>query len=195
MRHFSRTILSCALLICWSGLALPVQKKRYCPEPPPSPFKHNALIVTKYDGAVDRMRTTLEHPRVLGREHEGLYLSASFLHQDPNRPVSPSIELVFISTSKEFRYRDSHDFTILSDGRQWSSDRAPQYYTETDENGIILEATKVTLTLDALLGVIKAKKVEAKLGTTQFEITFNHLEALRELASLMTPQANAWVIR
>ncbi len=57
-------IFACAL----SGFA----QKRYCQVPPPSPFKHNALIVTRLDKPTKRMKVVLEHPVSLGHAGEAL---------------------------------------------------------------------------------------------------------------------------
>ena len=88
MRLVSRFVLSTLILSALSVTALPQKQKRFCPVPPPSPFKHSGRIVTSFDRAAGGMRTTLEHPRSLGRGAEGLYLAASFVHQR-NAPQLP----------------------------------------------------------------------------------------------------------
>ncbi len=58
----------------------------------------------------------------------------------------------------------------------------------------VLAAVELTLTHDALLKLIGAAKIEARLGATRFELTADHLEALREIASLAAPSGGEWVI-
>ena len=155
--------------------------QKFCDVAPPSPFKHSALIVTGYDANAGKVKTTLEHPRALSG---GIYLYASFFQQDRRLRTGAMIEIVFISVSKE-KYRASHNVQFLADGQAWPVISATQYFTETGEDGHQLEKTRLTLTRESLVELLKARKVKARLGATEFELTNNHLESLRELASLM----------
>lgn len=155
--------------------------QKYCDVPPPSPYKHSALIMTGYDSATRKVKTTLEHPRAL---NGGIYLYASFFQQDRRLRTSPVIEIVFISVSRE-KYRDAHNVSFLADGRAWPFVSATQYFTETAEDGHGLEKTRLTLTRESLIDLLKSRKVKARLGSTEFELSNNHLDSLRELASLM----------
>jgi hypothetical protein len=167
-------------------------QKRFCPVPPPSPFKHSGQIVTSFDSATHRMRTTLQHPRVLGKGGDAIYLSASFVHQDPRRPAAPVIEVAFISSSTALKYRDHHDLVFMCDGRLRPLGGAARYQSRAEGAGVVLEATRVTLSYDDLTAIARSHKVSARLGATEFELTNNHLEALRELASLMGPSPSRW---
>lgn len=155
--------------------------QKFCDVPPPSPYKHSALIVTGYDANARKVKTTLEHPRAL---NGGIYLYASFFQQDRRLRTGPMVEIVFISVSKE-KYRDSHNVSFLADGRAWPFVSATQYFTDTAEDGHGLEKTRLTLTRESLIELLKSRKVKARLGSTEFELSNNHLESLRELTSLM----------
>jgi hypothetical protein len=155
--------------------------QKFCDVAPPSPYKHSALIVTDYDSTARKVKTTLEHPRAMGG---GIYLYASFFQQDRRLRTGPVVEIVFISISKE-KYRDSHNVRFVADGHDWPYMSATQYSTDTAEDGHRLEKTRLTLTRESLIDLLKARKVKARLGSTEFELSNNHLESLRELASLM----------
>lgn len=186
-------LVLCSLILFVGSPAALAQKKRFCPVPPPSPFKHNGRIVTSFDPASSGMRTTLEHPRALGKEPGApLYLTASFVHQDPRRGARPTVEVAFVSAALVSRFRDRHDLVLLCDGRQWVPQSRARYRAAKDAQGRTLEATSVTLSYDDLQNVIHSRRVGARLGTAEFELTNNHLEALRELASLIAPPANRW---
>jgi hypothetical protein len=163
-------------------------QKQYCEIPPPSPFKHNALIVTRYDQPTKRMKTVLEHPASLSHGSDALYLSASFFFSDPRLRARPMLEIHFISVSKEAKYRDSHDVTILADGVRAPLAGQTQYKSGKGPNKLVQEVVRATITYDTLFKLIQARRVTAQLSSTQFELTNNHLEALREVASLMVPQ-------
>jgi hypothetical protein len=155
--------------------------QKFCDVAPPSPYKHSALIVTGYDANARKVKTTLEHPRALSG---GIYLYASFFQQDRRLRTGPVIEIVFISVSKE-KYRDAHHISFLADGQAWPVVSETQYSTGTADDGHQLEKTRLTLTRESLIDLLKSKKVKARLGSTEFELSNNHLESLRELASLM----------
>jgi hypothetical protein len=158
--------------------------QKFCTVAPPSPFHHSALIVTSYDPQVGRMKTTLEHPRPLG---DGIHLYASFFYQDRRLRSTPTIEIVFISASKKLKYKDAHNLSLQTDGNAWPFAGVTQYSTESAAHGLTIEKIKVTLTYASLSSLIKAKQVTAHLGAAEFELTNNHLESLREIASLMAP--------
>jgi hypothetical protein len=190
MRLSSRLFLSTLLLFVMSAPA--VSQKRFCPVPPPSPFKHSGRIVTSFDRSTNGMRTTLEHPRSLGKGAEELYLVASFVHQDPRRPSTPTVELVFVSSSPVTRYRDAHNLVFYCDGQQRAFNQKTSYKSQTGEGGVALEATRISLPYADVVSLTRSRKVSARLGATDVEFTNNHLEALRELVSLMAPSPGRW---
>jgi hypothetical protein len=175
-------------VLSYQGLA----QKRFCPVPPPSPFKHNGRIVTSFDRTINGMRTTLEHPRALGKSVEGLYFAASFVHQDPRRPSTPTVELVFVSSSAVSKYRDAHGLVFICDGQQQAFNQKVSYKSQAGEGGMAVEATRISLSYADVTAITRSRKVSARLGTTDVEFTNNHLEALRELVSLMAPSPGRW---
>lgn len=180
-------ILACAI----TGLG----QKRYCEVPPPSPFKHNALIVTRYDKPAKRMKTVLEHPLSLGHDHgEALYLSASFFFSDPGLRIRPMLDIQFIFVSKEPAHRNAHDLGLLADAARLPLVGRTQYQSAKGEKGLVQEVVTATITYDTLFNLIRAKRVTAQLGSAQFELTNNHLESLREVASLMVPKERNMIL-
>lgn len=193
MRLIPRIVLCAALLAASTAPALAQQKKKTaCPVPPPSPFKHSGQISTRFDRGANGMRTTLEHPRALAAAGANIYLSASFTHLDPRQPAAPSLELTFVSVAPAQKFRDAHDLVLIADGAPRSFAGSTNYQTRADNAGSTLEAAKVRLSYDDVLAVTRAHKVSARLGSAEFELTQNHLEALRELASLMAPSPSRW---
>ncbi len=189
MQLITRFLLCASLLFASSAAAF--AQKKACPVPPPSPFKHSGQIATSFDRSANGMRTTMEHPRSLAKGSDALYLSASFTHQDPRRPASPTLELAFISVALAPKFRESHDIVLSIDGKQRSFMGATNYQTRGGGASTI-EAARVNLTFDDVQAITRARKVSARLGVAEFELTNNHLEALRELASLMAPSSNRW---
>lgn len=172
------------LLVVFLAFTASAFAQKFCTVAPPSPFKHNALIVTSYDQNARRMKTTLEHPQALG---DGQHLYAAFFYQDPRLRSMPVIDIFFISAARQPKYRDSHGVSITADGNAWPFTGVAQYYSERGARGTTIEKTRVTLTYASLQNLVKARRVKARIGATEFELTHNHLESLREIASLMAP--------
>jgi hypothetical protein len=179
-----RLLLLTALLLSFSAVGY---AQKYCPVPPPSPFKHSAQIVTKYDSKARRMKTTLEHPVALTKQGGSVYLYAEFFYQDPRLRARPSLEVAFISVSKEALYRNARTLNITLDGQPLALFAPVQYKSQKGEKDTLIETTRVTLTYENLLALTRAKKVEARLGPTNFVLSKNHMESLREVASMMVP--------
>lgn len=190
MRLSSRLLLSTLLLFVLSTHA--ISQKRYCPVPPPSPFKHSGRIVTSFDRAAGGMRTTLEHPRSLGKGAEEIYLVASFVHRDPRRAATPTIELALVASSPVTRYRDAHSLVFFCDGQQQAFNQKVSYKAQPGAGGVTLEATRINLSYTDAVSLTRSRKVSARLGVTEVAFTNNHLEALRELVSLMAPSSGRW---
>lgn len=158
--------------------------QKFCTVSPPSPFHHSGLIATSFDESAGRMKATLEHPNTVGN---GVYLYASFFYQDRRLRTPPTIDIYFVSASKHPKYRDSHDVSIAAGGGELAHGMRTNYFTESGSKGLTIEKTVITLTYAELLNLIKSNRVTARLGDTEIELTNNHLEALREIASMMVP--------
>ncbi|HEV2765543.1 MAG TPA: hypothetical protein VGV38_21345 [Pyrinomonadaceae bacterium] len=172
------------LLVCAGPAAA---QKKLCPAPPPSPFKHSGEIATTFDRASRGMRTTLTHPRLLGPSGAGFYLVASFAHQNPKRPTRLVLELVLVSAGKQPNGR-AGALSFVADGKEFPLyGTSAQFQTVRGYDGNSHEAARVALPLDTVNTLLRARKVSARLGGTEVEFTHNHLEALREMASLMSP--------
>ena len=161
--------------------------QRACPVPPPSPFRHNAQIVTRQDPKTKAWKVYMQHPRSLTSGGDPVYLAAEFAYQDPRLRTKPTIDISFVSMSKNPRFEFSHALSLLIDGQPWPLASPVQYSSKKQADGLFLEVTKVTLTYDSLVNLIQGKHVAAQLGLTKFELTNNHLEALREVANMMMP--------
>lgn len=178
----------CFLLLTAVGSAN--AQKKACPIPPPSPYKHTAHIGTRYDSDTKAMRTVLEHPVKLGSDAEPLYLSASFAYASSSRAsVAPrtNVEFALVSVALAPRFRNAHTLRLFADGRELPQLTRERYRAEQGDENRTIEWTQISLSSAALLELAKAKRVEIKLGGEQYELTKNHLEALRELASLIRP--------
>jgi hypothetical protein len=184
LKIYARIPLVAVMLLAFAGLSY---AQRACPVPPPSPFRHNAQIVTRQDPKTKQWKVYMQHPRSLTGGGDAVYLAADFAFQDPRSRVKPTIDISFFSMSKTRRFEFSHALSLLIDGQPWPVAAPVQYSSKKQSDGVYLEITKVTLSYDSLVSLIQGKSVAAQLGMTKFELTNNHLEALREVANMMMP--------
>jgi hypothetical protein len=190
MRPCSRLLL-CALFVALAA-PLALSQKRFCPTPPPSPFKHDGQIVTKFDGRAGGMRTILQHPRPIGSGAEVFYLAASFMHQDPRRPAAPALDLVLVSGSPLAHLRAGQAVTFLLDGQARAVNQSVNYVSRPDGSGGTLDSASIKLSYADASAITHARRVVARVGGAEVELTNNHLEALREMVSLLAPSSGRW---
>ena len=184
MKIFVRIPLCAAVLLVFVSIGY---AQKSCPVPPPSPFRHNAQIVTRQDPKTKQWKAYMQHPKSLVSSGDPVYLAADFAYQDPRLRTKPTIDISFVSMSKMPRFEYSHALSLLIDGQPWPVAAPVRYSSKKQSDGIYLETTKVTLTYDSLINLIQGRKVSAQLGMTKFELSTNHLEALREIANMMMP--------
>ncbi|HWW75333.1 MAG TPA: hypothetical protein VNZ44_08055 [Pyrinomonadaceae bacterium] len=185
MRSLSRLALSAALLTLLVVTAFP--QKRFCPKPPPSPFKHDGEIVTVFDSRAGGMRTTLQHPRPLGGGANLYYMAASFMHQSTTRPGTPMLDLVIYAAAPGAQMA-GQGLALVLDGRPLALTTKASYRSQPGAGG----AVRLTLSYAEASALTHARRVEARLGGAGVELTNNHLEALREMLSLMAPSPGRW---
>jgi|SRR5687768_8523148 len=186
MRSTSRLLLSAALLTLLAATAFP--QKRLCPKPPPSPFKHDGEIVTSFDSRAGGMRTTLEHPRAIGRGADAYYMAASFMHTNAKRPGPPALELVIYSSSPASRLQAGQEFALVLDGQPRPFTREASYRAQPGGG----KAVRLTLSYADAAALTRSRKVAAQFGGSEVELSNNHLEALREIVSLLAPSPGRW---
>ena len=156
-----------------------------CPLPPPSPFRHNGNIVTRFDASARRMITSLDPMLISGTTLDGMFLQAAFTHLPRGNASRQTVDVMFVSVSTENRFRFMHDLSLMMDGRLTPVFGTPQYRSASIGNGAVMEMTKVTLSLNGFRSLVRARRVTARLGATEFSLRESNLEALREVASLI----------
>ena len=185
MRAASRLFFSAVILTTFAASAFP--QKRLCPKPPPSPFKHDGAIVTTFDPRAGGMRTTLEHPRALGKGVELYYLAASFMHQSAQRPGTPTLDIVLYTSSPASRLHPGQDVVLVLDGQARPFTRNASFRSQGGMNSV-----RLALSYADAGALTRARRVTAQFGGAEVELTNNHLEALRELVSLLAPSPGRW---
>lgn len=152
--------------------------------PPRRTFKHKFKIVSKFDKFQDMTNYFLEPMPVAN----GISVGGGFFHKGKEL-TEPVILALFSVTSESegWRFLDgrSRNLTFLVDGE---SLKLGEMMRNGDvENGGVTEYLNFPIPTDKFLKIVNADKVEVQVGTTEFALKESHLEALRDLASRMTP--------
>lgn len=178
------TLLMILTLTCVSlGYA-----QRYCTVPQ-SPYKHSALVVSRFDQSAGKMKTVLEYPPLDVKRGDRFTLYAFFFHHDLRLHETPTLDVTFVFASQQSSAAHSHDLSIFINGKPWGYVGPVQYVGKKEPHGFFLEAARMTLSYESLLQIISGRRVEARLGVTVYPLTEDHLEALREIASQLAPYA------
>ena len=80
---------------------------------------------------------------------------------------------------------DSSGLSLITKGR---SDERPS----SAPGGTTLESARITLSYADASAITRARNVVARVGGAEVSLTNNHLEALREIVSLMAPSPSRW---
>lgn len=106
---------------------------------------------------------------------------------DNKKPISENnlVSIVINSKSKDLFYRYSNDLDFLLDGNRLSLDNG-KYSVERSGN-FINEGITYFYFQDTLKKIIEAKKVEAKIGDTEFTFTEKQLESIRDFYKKLIP--------
>ena len=162
-------------------------------QPSPSPdkeqtskrtFKHNQNVEEKYDKFKDKTSVTLKL-RLLGDITNGLevVLTETFAGQKPVTPTN--FPVMFMATNKDLKYYLSHGLIFLVDGERIKFDDVK--YTKLTYQGYFIEVMILAVPFNTLKKIVAAKKVEAQLGSTEFALSDDYLEAMRDFVSRVSP--------
>ena len=159
-------------------------------------FKHKGKIVTKYDKSKDQTTMSLMKMAVssaIAREVNDLQqvpqidMEASFTFpgQQLAKPAD-TITLVFRTFSKYAVFQRGQNLIGVIEGERALMMGTTNYRSNSQTFGFE-EVLDISLPREALERVANAKTAQIYLGTREIPLKENHLEALRDMVSRMTP--------
>ena len=130
----------------------------------------------------------MEYPQLDPSNGVRFTLAASFYHQDMRLPTPPSVDLTFIFISPESSSSHARPLSLFLNGRPWSPAANPSVqYSSAKDHKFVIERAKVTLTYESLLQLINSRRIDARLGSSTYQLSEDNLEALRDLARQLAP--------
>jgi len=156
--------------------------------PPRGTYKHTYTVTEEFDRFGDKTVVVLPpQPWEIWKERPpgpgGLQVTYSYPGTAPTLPSE--VYLGLVSLVDTWQYLDCHNLTLLLDGRV----RMP-LKAEHDGRvwaGSLRETVYGILSVNEFLQIVNAKKVEGQLCNTEFVLSTDQMEALRDLASRMQP--------
>ncbi|HEX8097914.1 MAG TPA: hypothetical protein VF507_07755 [Pyrinomonadaceae bacterium] len=159
-------------------------------------FKHNGKISTKYNKSKDQTAVELNPMAASSsmaseaqnlRDASQMDLAASFTYQGQvlTKPVE-ALTLTFHARAKNPVFQKGQNVLATLDGQN-ALMLGTSTYKSSSQTFIFEEIMSVQVPYETLSKIISAKTVELFLGPRKITLKESHIEALRDMASRMTP--------
>jgi hypothetical protein len=154
---------------------------------PKRTYKHDGNIEVKYDASKNQTFVSLDTMNVYENDSESLSMSVTGSYEGKIAPASPS-EILFVlhASSKQRRYQTEPQLVVVADGEVVRTRQMKNYGARADGNRVI-EPLLTMMPYDILVKMANAKKLTLKIGSREYQMTANNLEALRDFVSRMIP--------
>jgi hypothetical protein len=192
------------LLLTTAAICSPAQSHDSLQPPPKENYKYDGKIITTYDKAKDETQVAIqlmsvkdiEDPRPLledNAEHpvDRSWLGFTVFFTYPGQSVTTpkEVSIGFLYDVLEPKHFEGHVLTAKIDGEKTTFGKMEVLNTKII-NRKWARYTRSTLELvvpyEQLLRLANAKKVRLTLGSFEFNLSKDHLEAIRDLASRTT---------
>ena len=199
MKNHMRFIFSLAVVLTCAALGFAQGAAPALPRV----FAHDGKIETSYDEVKDTTTVRLDPMQVYGESlvssnyvgDDGARFYASFTYPGRTSSAPPKRVLItLISTSEDWKYKDSLELTALVDGEHLKIgplEHAPSFAVRAPADSISADSVSqeiaISLPYKTFLRIANGKKVRLRMGPREFKLEENHLEALRDLAGRMHP--------
>jgi hypothetical protein len=98
------------------------------------------------------------------------------------RPQTINFTLYSYTHGTDYKYKNDSQVTIFVNDKVRGSCTARPWFMNIDPRGGITEYYVFSIPYDELLEITKGNRVGLKLGNTNFDLTADHIEALRDLS-------------
>ena len=199
MKNHQRFICSLAVVLACAALGFAQGAAPALPRA----LAHDGKIETSYDEVKGTTTVRLNPMQVYGESlvssnyvgDDGARFYASFTYPGRTLSAPPKRVLItLISTSEDWKYKDSLELTALVDGKHLKIgplEHAPSFAVKAPADSISADSVSqeiaISLPYRTFLRIAHGKKVKIRMGPREFKLEENHLEPLRALAGPMHP--------
>lgn len=196
-------LLIVVLVLAFSGIRnYQGQEESQQTPPPKRKFKYNGKIETTYDKSKDQSMVffklmpikSLEEPKGPGEvqfSDERLELTAYFAYPGQQLVTPQWVTIAFLSTTESPQKYTDHGMEVKADAQRIRLGTLKVLSTiNTSRRGklpLISETMELPIPYPQFLLLASAKKLKMRLGTVEFDLEKEHLEAIRDLAAHTVP--------
>ena len=189
-------------VIAFSGIFDGQAQESQLSAPPKRKFKYDGKIETTYDGSKDRSMVffklipikALEEPKGSDEvqfSDERLELTAYFAYPGQQLMTPQWVTIAFFSSTENPQKYTDHALDVKADG-QWVHLGTLKVLsrvsgTRRGELPLVRETMELPIPYQQFLLLANAKKLKVKLGSVEFDLEKEHLEAIRDLAAHTVP--------
>lgn len=150
-------------------------------------YKHDGKIDVTFDESKNETTVRLDTMKIYGGEAESLSMVVvgSYAGKTPQSPPSELLVVLSVS-SNEKRFQFEPMLVITADG-EIVRNRLTKKYASRVEGDRVIEPLFNMIPYDVLVKMANAKKVTLKIGVSEYEMTANNMEALKDVISRMVP--------
>ena len=191
MKHLARISLHGIVICTWVVLSIGVDKLG-SPAFAQDRANKDVEIETEYDRSKNETTVSVGDLQVLHSLSNDLYLSveAKYATTSPKK-LPQEFTVFFISISPEgFKYPDVSLLTVVADGKHLPPKRTARLVKNID-GGSYMEANVTIMIYKYFMQIVQAKVVEMQLHESKFRLSDQHLQKLREFASLLHSEGTA----
>lgn len=154
---------------------------------PPRAFRHNVKVEESYDKFLGINSIDARHMQVAGTLPEGIQMSAMFMFK--SNKERGSFALTFIVAGKyasmmEHSSPDTRLLLAVADGQRIELGTVKVVDSRTDTDVYLLATPDIPK--QTFIQLVSAQEVDMRLGSHEFELTEEQLEAMRDVASRAT---------
>jgi hypothetical protein len=146
-------------------------------------------ITSTYDKFKDLTTVSLFFMPVPTEHYERLVLGVYFIYPGTTLKQNVSqVTLLLRSNSEQWKFlhEDERELIILADDERIPLGSIERIQGEITSGGVA-EFLGINLAASTFEKIVKAKKVEAQLGTVEFHLTSGNLKFLQDFAAKMNP--------
>jgi hypothetical protein len=152
-------------------------------------YRHADKITVRYDKFKDQTLLGINWPNGMKVDHTSFAIDFlfTFSGQRLAQPVRPSSKLTLMisSESETWKYLQfGHDLDLLVDGERMSI--GTLHHEGSVGNGYVLESMSAQISAALFLRLANAKSIEGKLSQTEFSLSSDQIETIKDFASRLS---------
>ncbi|HEV8482162.1 MAG TPA: hypothetical protein VGV87_01280 [Blastocatellia bacterium] len=137
-----------------------------------------------YNERVDKVIVQTSPVQVSGDWRNGIRLRAGYESSGKQIAKPTSITLTFFSSATDRTYADNRAIQIAIDGQSVLSDTGKYDHGNTNGEVFLISVTQI-ISYDMFVKILAGRKVQMKIGPTEFELKTSDMETLRDLKTLI----------